>query len=115
MLAILLGNTPFRDETPAPGRQFPGQPPSPGNPASNQPLPAADSQEGSARALRERIAQGRVYATEKISTALTNFFRTENLTALRALALREVAEEQEADQPRGGAGRAPAVAERVLV
>src|SRR6266511_4072934 len=42
-------------------------------------------------ALRERIAQGRVYATEKIPTALANFFRTENLVALRALALREVA------------------------
>src|SRR6266498_2741380 len=46
-------------------------------------------------ALRERIAQGRVYATEKIPTALANFFRTENLVALRALALREVAEQQE--------------------
>src|SRR6266540_3149410 len=30
-------------------------------------------------ALRERIAQGRVYATEKIPTALANSFRTENL------------------------------------
>src|SRR6266540_2063610 len=46
-------------------------------------------------ALRERIAQGRVYATEKIPTVLANFFRTENLVALRALALREVAEQQE--------------------
>src|SRR6266542_5504241 len=32
-------------------------------------------------ALRERIAQGRVYATEKIPTALANFFRTENRAA----------------------------------
>jgi two-component system sensor histidine kinase KdpD len=46
-------------------------------------------------ALRERIAQGRVYAPEKVPTALTNFFRVENLTALRALALREVAEQEE--------------------
>jgi two-component system sensor histidine kinase KdpD len=46
-------------------------------------------------ALRERIAQGRVYAPEKIRAALTNFFRTDNLTALRALALREVAEQEE--------------------
>ena len=41
-------------------------------------------------ALRERIAQGRVYAPDKVRPALTHFFRTENLTALRALALREV-------------------------
>jgi two-component system sensor histidine kinase KdpD len=46
-------------------------------------------------ALRERIAQGRVYAPEKVRAALTNFFRTDNLTALRALALREVAEQEE--------------------
>src|SRR6266511_2365395 len=66
-------------------------------------------------ALRERIAQGRVYATEKIPTALANFFRTENLVALRALALREVAEQQEAGAARGGDGQRPRVAERVLV
>src|SRR6266508_6439175 len=46
-------------------------------------------------ALRERIAQGRVYAPEKVRAALTNFFRADNLTALRALALREVAEQEE--------------------
>jgi two-component system sensor histidine kinase KdpD len=37
-------------------------------------------------ALRERIAQGRVYAPDKVRPALLNFFRTDNLTALRALA-----------------------------
>src|SRR6266511_1598024 len=36
-------------------------------------------------ALRARIAQERVSTTEKIPTALANFFRTENLVALRAL------------------------------
>jgi two-component system sensor histidine kinase KdpD len=66
-------------------------------------------------ALRERIAQGRVYAPEKVPTALANFFRTENLISLRALALREVAEQQERGQPGPGGGQAPAVAERVLV
>jgi two-component system sensor histidine kinase KdpD len=43
-------------------------------------------------ALRERIAQGRVYPPERVRPALTNFFRLDNLIALRALALREVAE-----------------------
>jgi two-component system, OmpR family, sensor histidine kinase KdpD len=46
-------------------------------------------------ALRERIAQGRVYPPDKVRTALTNFFRLDNLIALRSLALREVAEQEE--------------------
>jgi len=69
-------------------------------------------------ALRERIAQGRVYAPEKIRAALTHFFRIDNLIALRSLALREVAEQEERQllgpelathEP------APALGERVMV
>ena len=71
----------------------------------------------SPEALRERIAQGRVYAPEKVRAALTNFFRTDNLTALRALALREVAEQGEGSLV--GAEPAdeepPALGERVMV
>jgi two-component system sensor histidine kinase KdpD len=69
-------------------------------------------------ALRERIAQGRVYAPEKIRTALMNFFRTDNLTALRALALREVAEQEERHLLGPELARAeqgPAIGERVMV
>jgi two-component system, OmpR family, sensor histidine kinase KdpD len=68
-------------------------------------------------ALRERIAQGRVYAPEKIRTALTNFFRTDNLTALRALALREVAEQEEGSLTDGEPAVQEPVAfgERVMV
>lgn len=44
-------------------------------------------------ALRDRIKNGKVYATDKIETSLNNFFRLGNLTALRELALREVANE----------------------
>ena len=68
-------------------------------------------------ALRERIAQGRVYAPEKIRTALTNFFRTDNLTALRALALREVAEQEEGSLAEGEPAQEEPVAlgERVMV
>ena len=43
--------------------------------------------------LRERIKAGKVYSQDKIDTALHNFFRVGNLTALRELALREVANE----------------------
>jgi two-component system sensor histidine kinase KdpD len=69
-------------------------------------------------ALRERIAQGRVYAPEKIRAALTNFFRIDNLIALRSLALREVAEQEERHLlgPELAAKKpAPALGERVMV
>ncbi|HEY8045091.1 MAG TPA: sensor histidine kinase KdpD [Streptosporangiaceae bacterium] len=38
-------------------------------------------------ALRRRMAHGNIYPPEKIDAALTNYFRTGNLTALRELAL----------------------------
>jgi two-component system sensor histidine kinase KdpD len=40
-----------------------------------------------AEALRRRMAHGNIYPAEKIDAALTNYFRTGNLTALRELAL----------------------------
>lgn len=43
--------------------------------------------------LRERIKDGKIYSQNKIDSALHNFFRIGNLTALRELALREVANE----------------------
>jgi two-component system sensor histidine kinase KdpD len=45
----------------------------------------------SAEDLRERLEEGKIYAPEKIQSALANFFTPENLTTLRELALREVA------------------------
>ena len=43
--------------------------------------------------LIERLRAGKIYPTERIDTALNNFFRIENLAALREVALRQVAEE----------------------
>ncbi len=43
--------------------------------------------------LRRRLAHGNIYRPDKIHGALANFFRTDNLTALRELALRFVADE----------------------
>ncbi len=43
--------------------------------------------------LLERLAAGKVYGTERIDAALNNFFKIENLSALREIALRQVAEE----------------------
>jgi two-component system sensor histidine kinase KdpD len=47
-------------------------------------------------ALIARLREGRVYPQARVATALQNFFRIENLQALREVALREVAEEVEA-------------------
>jgi two-component system, OmpR family, sensor histidine kinase KdpD len=47
-------------------------------------------------ALLERLREGKVYGPDRIDAALNNFFRIENLTALREIALRQVAEEVEA-------------------
>ena len=44
--------------------------------------------------LRTRLRQGKIYGLEKIEQALNNFFRKGNLSALRELALRQVAEDQ---------------------
>jgi two-component system, OmpR family, sensor histidine kinase KdpD len=68
-------------------------------------------------ALQERLRAGKVYAPERASVALENFFRADKLSALRELALREVAEDVEAR--RAATVLDPlsqqAVAERVLV
>jgi len=46
--------------------------------------------------LRERLLAGKVYPRERAAVALQNFFRADNLGALREIALREVAEDVEA-------------------
>jgi two-component system, OmpR family, sensor histidine kinase KdpD len=48
------------------------------------------------QALIERLRAGKVYPVERVPAALQNFFRTENLAALREVALRQVAERVEA-------------------
>ncbi len=45
--------------------------------------------------LIERLLAGKVYPPERVPTALNNFFKVENLSALREVALRQVAEEVE--------------------
>jgi two-component system sensor histidine kinase KdpD len=42
--------------------------------------------------LIDRLRAGKIYAEEKVAKALEEFFKTENLSSLRELALREVAE-----------------------
>jgi two-component system sensor histidine kinase KdpD len=79
--------------------------------------------------LIERLLAGKVYPQERVRTALNNFFKVENLSALREVALRQVAEEvehkrnplnEDGTRPRGreerlvDGGAPSAIAERLL-
>ena len=68
--------------------------------------------------LRTRLRQGKIYDVVKIEQALNNFFRKGNLSALRELALRQVATDQatKAHDYREREGLEPAVIpEKVMV
>jgi two-component system sensor histidine kinase KdpD len=47
------------------------------------------------QSLIERLRAGKIYPDERIEAALNNFFKVENLSSLREVALRQVAEEVE--------------------
>jgi two-component system, OmpR family, sensor histidine kinase KdpD len=79
--------------------------------------------------LIERLLAGKVYPAERVPTALNNFFKAENLSALREVSLRQVAEEvehkrnphdRESGRPRGAderlvnGGASSAIGERLL-
>jgi two-component system, OmpR family, sensor histidine kinase KdpD len=68
--------------------------------------------------LRTRLRQGKVYRPERVEQALANFFREGNLSTLRELALRAVADEvgEKAASYRAREGLEPAlIPERVMV
>jgi two-component system sensor histidine kinase KdpD len=79
----------------------------------------------SAEDLRQRLVEGKIYAPDKVSTALKSFFTEENLTTLRELALREVASSVDRTremiaarieaQPAGRRGAERRTVDRVLV
>ena len=72
----------------------------------------------SVETLRTRLRQGKIYDAAKIEQALTNFFRKGNLTALRELALRQLASDQagkaQAYRTREGLDQ-PNIPEKVMV
>jgi len=72
----------------------------------------------SVETLRGRLRQGKIYDAQKIEQALSNFFRTGNLTALRELALRQLATDQAGKaqeyRAREGLDR-PVIPEKVMV
>lgn len=68
--------------------------------------------------LRTRLRQGKIYKPEKVEQALANFFREGNLSTLRELALRAVADEvgEKAASYRQREGLEPGlIPERVMV
>ena len=74
----------------------------------------------SAEDLRQRLVEGKIYAADKVSAALSNFFTPENLTTLRELALREVANSvdrsrEEIVRREGGAAAPRKMVDRLLV
>jgi two-component system sensor histidine kinase KdpD len=72
----------------------------------------------SVETLRARLRQGKIYDAAKIEQALANFFRKGNLTALRELALRQLASDQagkaQVYRTREGLDR-PVIPEKVMV
>ena len=55
--------------------------------------------------LLERLRAGKIYDAEKVEWALEHFFKEDNLSTLRELALREVAESLDAQATAIGARR----------
>lgn len=68
--------------------------------------------------LRKRLADGKIYAREKIEQSLSNFFTVTNLSALRELTLREIANDvdERIEQISGDLQNGPiGVHEKILV
>jgi len=76
--------------------------------------------DSSADQLRRRMLHGNIYPAEKVPSALSGFFRAENLAALRELSLRFVADETEEEllaylRSKGAAGELWETTERIMV
>lgn len=70
----------------------------------------------SAETLQKRLREGKIYASHKINQSLENFFTQRNLSALREMALREVADDVDDKTDKTEAKlRAAAVNEKILV
>lgn len=74
----------------------------------------------SPEALQERLQAGKIYARDKVTQSLGHFFTTHNLTALREMVLREVADkvDERLEAVRADIGKAEVptgIQERVLI
>ena len=76
--------------------------------------------DSSADQLRRRMLHGNIYPEDKVPSALSGFFRNENLVALRELSLRFVADETEEElleylRSHGAGGELWETTERIMV
>ena len=69
----------------------------------------------SAEDLRERLETGKIYPSDRVTTALAGFFTEGNLTRLRELAFEEIAYRLDRRQVSQQTGDAPGGSERVMV
>jgi two-component system sensor histidine kinase KdpD len=65
--------------------------------------------------LRRRLKEGKIYGQERISTALDNFFRFENLEQLREISLREMASHIDSKRRNPLDGQIPSNPDQVMV
>jgi two-component system sensor histidine kinase KdpD len=66
--------------------------------------------------LIQRLKEGKIYPNERVTPALENFFRQENLASLRELAMRSIADRLEADRrTRDRTGEIEPVGTKVMV
>jgi len=65
--------------------------------------------------LRRRLEEGKIYPAERVGTALTNFFRPENLDKLRELTLRELAAQIDQRRRETQESEPEAAADQVMV
>ena len=66
--------------------------------------------------LLQRLKEGKIYPAERVTPALENFFREENLASLRELAMRSIADRLEAGRrTRDLSGEAEPVGTKVMV
>ena len=66
--------------------------------------------------LIQRLREGKIYPAERVTPALENFFREENLASLRELAMRSIADRLEAERrTRDRTGEVESVGAKVMV
>ncbi|HWC64561.1 MAG TPA: histidine kinase, partial [Thermoanaerobaculia bacterium] len=65
--------------------------------------------------LIQRLKEGKIYPAERITPALQNFFRPENLASLRELAMRSIADRLEAERRASVEKEAGTIGTKVLV
>ena len=65
--------------------------------------------------LEKRLKEGKIYRTQQAQRALQNFFTTENLAALREIAMRRTADQLNRVAVNGGKEKSAKAGEHILI